>query len=113
MEAITFNNSEIDKLCEQIGVEGTAKVLSFALPRIIQFEVDICQAMQQGDYPAASRCAHKAVSSVRTYGTKRLENLLREAIDSHHNQRSGLQQELSDEFALVIGRAQAWLQGHS
>ena len=101
----------INKLCDEIGPERAFRVLEFALPRIIEFDNDLKGFMLAGEQKAAAECAHRAVSSVRAYGTGQLETLLREISDGG-NDFDRLQPALSGEFAVVIDRVETWLQQH-
>lgn len=102
----------IDKLCGDIGQERAVRVLEFALPRIVGFERDIREFISAGNHAAAADCAHRAISSVRAYGTVRLETLLREA-SAEDCDFKRLQPELSKEFALVIDFVDSWLRTNS
>lgn len=112
MEAILPDNTAIDRLCQQIGMERTVKVLQFSLPRVISFENELRLALQQRDYVQARQYAHRALSSVRAYGTPRLELLLRQVMDGPV-EHVHLTSDLSAEFALVIGSIEAWLQEYA
>ncbi|MEZ5478713.1 MAG: hypothetical protein R3E95_14900 [Thiolinea sp.] len=102
-----MENNAIDKLCRSIGRERTARVLSFALPHVQQFEQDLRTQLLTGDRQAAQKCAHRALSSVRA-GTERLETLL-SRISQEDCVLAELQPPLSAEFDQVIQHMQSWL----
>ena len=112
MEVSEQEVTAIDRLCQQIGMGRTVKVLQFSLPHIIAFESELCLSLQRQDIKTAARCAHKAISSVRAYGTPRLENQLRQVMEGRVHQPH-FNDDLSAEFALVIGSIEAWLQEYA
>lgn len=112
MEVSEQSVTSIDRLCQQIGMERTVKVLQFSLPRIIEFENELRLALQHRDFTTAARCAHKAISSVRAYGTPQLEIQLRQVMNGQAD-RLHFADDLLAEFARVIGGIEAWLQEYA
>ncbi|MGV6810463.1 MAG: hypothetical protein ACWA5U_11385 [bacterium] len=68
--------ASIQYLVKQFGVNKTVRMLTFALPYVREHKKNIYDALNQHDFKLASACAHKALSSVRLYGTPTLEQLL-------------------------------------
>lgn len=112
--SVKINKTSIDKLSDDIGIEGAVRVLEFALPRVISFEEELRELLSApADVETAASCAHRAISSVKAYGTERLESLLRQVSDQKDYDTDVMQQNLSDEFTVVIGQIQSWLQAYA
>ena len=105
------DSSSIDKLCAEIGTTRAIRVLEFALPRIQDFDRDLQAFLLAGNHAAAAEYAHRAISSVRAYGTPRLEDLLRKVGEEHASLKP-LQLALADEFREVITQVEDWLRTH-
>lgn len=103
------NVVSIDKLCAQIGTERAVRVLEFALPHIKDTDRELQELLLTENREAAATCAHRAISSVRAYGTPRLEDLLRQ-VGEESSDLQQLQAELSAEFCGVIAGVEDWLE---
>lgn len=103
----------LDALVARFGIEETVQMLEFSQPIVRQWEQQLREAMQAGNWENATLCAHKAVSSVRMYGSPRLETLLCQIRDSDSSiNTKELQQDLFAEFADVQQTINTWIAEH-
>ncbi|QLQ31443.1 MAG: Hpt domain-containing protein [Candidatus Thiothrix singaporensis] len=80
------------------------------MPYIAGKERQLRDALQAGDWETAARHAHKAISSVRLFGSAKLEALLRQIKDGDSVlSAEEAQQALSAEFAQVEASVHSWL----
>ena len=68
--------STIGYLVEEIGLKNTIELIELALPSISTLEANFSKSLLSNDIDMAAKYAHKALGSVRLYGTTNLENLL-------------------------------------
>lgn len=109
------NNNNLSLVVENLGVEDAIELFEYALPRVLDRKSQIIKHMQSQNWDAARDDAHRAISSVRIYGTERLETLLRQVKMASTGEVDSqvLQQELSDEFDHVVQAIAGWLQENS
>lgn len=98
----------------QVGDKDAIELFQFTLPIVIERQHALEQHLCAREWAAFKQCAHKSISSVRLYGSERLEMLLRQANDVDKDEFDLLtyQQELSEEFEVVIGSIREWLAQH-
>lgn len=105
--------TSLDALVARFGVEETIQMLEYSQPFVRQWEQQLCDALLSGDRESAAHCAHKAISSVRLYGSPRLEALLFQVRDSDSNMdTTEIRTALSVEFAAVTDAMNAWMAEH-
>lgn len=104
-------NNALDLVAANLGLEEAIEMFEYALPRVLLRKKEILEHMQSQNWEAACNDAHRAISSVRLYGTQRLEDLLRQvkSVSTGEVDSQVLQQELSDEFDSVIKAISDWL----
>ncbi len=103
----------LDSLTMRFGVKKMIKMVEFSLPYLSQREQELRESLLSGDRDTASHTAHKAISSVRLYGSPKLEALLYQVRDGDYGANvEALQKELSKEFTFVTNVAKAWLMKH-
>lgn len=109
------NTNTLNALAGRLGLGDTIELLELALPLIAEREQEIRQSLLAGDWSEAARCAHKTMSSVRLYGTHKLELLLRQVQSAGQGQMDvpAFQQELSAEFVAVMQTISEWLAKHA
>ncbi|WMP19452.1 hypothetical protein [Thiothrix lacustris] len=105
----------LDALAIQIGEKEAIELFQFALPAVIERQHKLEQHLGAGEWADAAHFAHKTISSVRLYGSNRLENLLRQAKEAANEQVDVtlLRRELSEEFEVIIKAVREWLAIHS
>lgn len=105
----------VNKLVGDLGVNDTYELLAFALPHITKRHEELQDALERGEWETAARCAHKTLSSVRLYGSERLEVLLYQVREAGTGGMDvpALRQELSVEFLSVIQTIKEWLNVNS
>ncbi|MEB4592710.1 Hpt domain-containing protein [Candidatus Thiothrix sp. Deng01] len=100
----------LDEIAGRLGREKAIEIVEFSLPYIAGKEQQLRDALQAGDWETAARHAHKAISSVRLFGSVKLEALLRQIKDGDSGLDAGeVQQALSAEFAQVEASVHSWL----
>ncbi len=104
----------LDSLLQALGIKDTVEALVFALPFIIDRKNALGQLLQAGAWKAASQIAHKSLSSVRMYGSTRLEVLLQQVRQQEVAviSTAEFQATLDDEFSMVIHTLEDWLSEH-
>ncbi len=108
----TNQNNLLDQLTQDLGIEDAVEVLEYALPRVFERQKKIQEHLQAKQWKEASAYAHQTMSSIRLYGSDELERLLNKIKDHNENERIQLQDQLSQEFSLVIQTIQQWLSLH-
>lgn len=102
--------TSLDTLITRFGVEETIQMIEFSQPFVSQWEQQLHEALLVGDWESAANCAHKAISSVRLYGSPKLETLLCQIRDGGSGMNFvEIQQALSAEFASVTETVNAWV----
>lgn len=103
----------IQALVASFGVEDTVSMLEHTQPFVANWEQQLAEAFSQEDWEAAAQCAHKAISSVRLYGSPELEALLSQIVDRDECVKSaGFHQTVFAEFATIRQVTQAWMTCH-
>lgn len=101
----------LDGYATKMGSETTIQMVKLAIPYIKQREQQLREALLEGDMKAAAGHAHKAIGSVRIYGTLELEALLCQVRDQDFGQSNSTatQQLLSAEFDRASQALQVWI----
>ncbi|MEZ5453133.1 MAG: hypothetical protein R3E93_10035 [Thiothrix sp.] len=102
--------ASLDTLVARFGVEETLQLLEYSQPFVRQWEQQLRDALLSGDWESAAHCAHKAISSVRLYGSPRLEALLYQVRDGDN--ATVIQHDLFEEFTAVNNMIAAWVAEH-
>lgn len=103
----------LEALLLRFGVTETIEMLEYARPFVAQWEQQLREAMLSDDRETAANYAHKAISSVRLYGSPALERLLRRVKDGDSGMYSeAMQHSLFAEFAAVRGAVDDWIAEH-
>jgi len=112
---MSYNLDALDNYAATIGVEKTLKMVEFAVTYIAQREQQLKEALLNAELQQAADYAHKAVGSVRLYGSPQLEQLLCQVRDQDYAQENSaaLQRELSAEFALADQALKSWIKQQS
>lgn len=101
----------IKQLLSKYGATDTIEMLEFALPLVTERKESLKKSLLDNNLVEASKLAHKTISSIRLYGSSRLENLLQEVKDVKSHQKAlELQPQLVEEFDVVINVIRNWLQ---
>lgn len=105
------SSEALDSLLENLGMKHTVDLVVFALPHISQRRDSLKQLLLTGSWEEAARVAHKTLSSVRLYGSNRLESLLRQVCqrDIAVISTAAFQTTLDAEFSLTISMLEQWL----
>lgn len=102
--------ASLNTLLTRFGVEETLQMLEYSQPFIRQWEQQLREAMLANDWDRVTHCAHKAISSVRLYGSPRLEALLCQIKDSDSSINTPeTQNALFTEFANVQQAVSQWI----
>ncbi len=113
MEKLSPNTDYLDDLSQRLGHEKTVQMIEFSMPYVDKREQELHEALQLNDWQAASHCAHKAISSVRLFGSPRLESLLVQVRDGLNEQdTTWIRAELSEAFSAARSTVNAWLAKH-
>lgn len=99
-------------LIDQLGLEDATDLVKVSLPILADWRAKLSHALEAGDMDAAAKLAHRAISSVRLYGTERLELLLRRLTNREVQQQSEVvvfEEKLSAEFQFIEQTLQQWL----
>ncbi len=101
----------LNRMATRLGTEDTIDLLTFSLPLIVEREQALRSALLLGDRESARLYAHKTLSSVRLYGSERLEQLLLsvQTLKTDETDLTAFQQALSAELELAINAIQSWL----
>lgn len=112
---IENKGSAISYLVEEIGLKNTIELIELALPSISTLEANFAKSLLAGDADMAATYAHKALGSVRLYGTKNLENLLMKIKDKKltGNKFSRIINEVCVELKLIHITLNNWLKTHT
>lgn len=108
----------LDLVADELGVKDTAELFEFALPVIVERKHKLEQFLGAGEWDAAAQCANTTISSVRLYGSEKLEVLLRQIQDAGSSESANtdwqtLRHDLSEEFQVAIDALQTWLELHA
>jgi hypothetical protein len=109
-----MKDNSLSSIVSSLGVKDSIELLEYALPFIAHRDKKIQQCLTEKNWECATKYAHRTLSSVRLYGSKRLEMLLQQvklAGDSTIN-TDILQKELSLEFKEVSQSIKQWLALH-
>lgn len=108
-----MNISSIEDLVNDLGMEDTIEILEYTLP-IAQKQAEVLlDALKKEDFVIVAQYAHKMISSVRVYGSARLESILFELKEVDQTSQLNVletYQALKDELELVMHAIQVWLQ---
>lgn len=111
---VPYPEDPVQELVAQIGIKDTVEVLLITLPHISEWRYALQQALESNDEETSQLYAYKAISSVRFYGSERLEALLQTVIagklDLSETQQLAIQ--LEQEFAYVEQKLRIWLAQH-
>ena len=112
---IEHKGSAISYLVEEIGLKNTIELIELALPSISNLEANFAKSLSAGDIDMAATYAHKALGSVRLYGTKNLEDLLMKIKDKKFtgNKFSRIINEVCVELKLIHITLSNWLKTHT
>lgn len=96
---------------EDIGGRNSTDFLSQSLPMIIQRKDAIVKALAQKDTEDACQCANRTLSSIRLYGSDKLEMLLRQVHETSDVDTDfpKLSSSINQEFDSVIQTLKEWL----
>lgn len=108
----------LDLVADELGVKDTAELFQFALPVIVERMNKLEHFLGAGEWDAAAQCANTTISSVRLYGSDRLEVLLRQvqaagSPESANTDWQTVRHDLSEEFRTAIDALQSWLDVHA
>jgi len=105
----------LDRYLATVGKKKTLEMVHFSLSYIDQREKEIANALLRANKKLAADLAHKALGSVKFYGTSRLEALLSTIRDGNYrdSEIATLQSELSSEFMLATNNLERWLTNHN
>lgn len=105
--------TSLDDIASRLGNDKTIEIVEFSLPYISEKEQQLRESLLAADWEAAARHAHKALSSVRLFGSGKLETLLIQIRDGAVEQNAEeIQQALSAEFTDAQDAIHAWLAKH-
>lgn len=104
----------VKQLLSKYGAVDTIEMLEFALPLVVERKESLSESLLSNNLAEASKIAHKTISSIRFYGSSRLEDLLKEVKDVRSQQKAlELQPQLIEEFDVVINVLRKWLLQYS
>jgi hypothetical protein len=105
--------ASLDEVATRLGREKAVQIVEFSLPYISQKGQQLNDALIAAEWESAAHYAHKAISSVRLFGSAKLETLLVQIRDGNIDQDTmDIQQELLAEFTDVQNAVNAWLIQH-
>lgn len=105
--------ASLDEIASRLGYDKTIELVEFSLPYINEKEQLLRESLVSADWEAAAQHAHKALSSVRLFGSSKLESLLVQIRDGAIGQNADeIQRELSAEFTDAQAAIHTWLAQH-
>lgn len=106
------SKSAIEASVSAIGIDNARELLVKALPIIATRKSELLALLGSGDTSGAADSAHRTVSSIRLYGSDRLEKLLTEVKDQSYSTEnlSKISEDISQEFDSVIATVNEWLE---
>lgn len=99
----------------KFGLQDSLEIAEFTLSYIQRTEQQLSESLLNRDRVTAAAQAHKAISSVRLYGTPKLETLLVKIRDDDYATElaTKLQHELSAELRLISTALSNWSAKHT
>ncbi|PWQ97160.1 hypothetical protein [Leucothrix arctica] len=106
------SKSAIEASISAIGIDNVRELLIKALPIIETRKSELLALLDSGDTSRATDSAHRTISSIRLYGSDRLEKLLIEVKDQSYSTEnlSKICADILQEFDSVIATVNEWLE---
>lgn len=101
----------LDAVKHQLGAEEAIDMFEYALPRIDDRKNELLVGIVDKNWEAVGNSAHRIISSVRLYGTQKLERILRaiQLSAKAGDVPSALKLGMLQEFEFVKARLKQWI----